>query len=230
MSGSDACAAIRKISDVPIIMFTSSNEAAEVRDAILKGATDFVLKSTGVSVLTERVKHHLARPIPESRTVASQDATHQNPATLSAPKQGSPNPTNEIRSTSLIVDPDEASRGIVKAVLIRLNQDVIEVSTAEEAVTAFKEHRPEILITEWALPGSDGYNLLTRLKRGRSTGNAYKLIMSQRLTPEAHRKARFAGAHNFLNKPLDPGKVEMMIADYVRKTVRKLRQRASKAA
>ncbi len=35
MSVSDSCAAIRKISVVPIIMFTSSNEASDVRYAIV---------------------------------------------------------------------------------------------------------------------------------------------------------------------------------------------------
>ena len=47
MSGADACAAIRKTSNVPIIMFTSTNDAAEVSEAIVNGATDFVLKTAG---------------------------------------------------------------------------------------------------------------------------------------------------------------------------------------
>ena len=59
MSGADACAAIRKTSNVPIIMFTSTNDAAEVSEAIVNGATDFVFKTTGVTEWSRLTWTHL---------------------------------------------------------------------------------------------------------------------------------------------------------------------------
>ena len=233
MSGSNACAAIRKTSNVPIIMFTSSDNAAEVRDAISKGATDFVLKSTGISVLTERVKFHLAKLklLPQNNAVAA--TATRTPDLITAGNQDSTNPGNTIRTTSLIIDPDEGSRDIVKAVLTRLNQTIIEVGTAAEAIAAFKKHRPQILFTEWSLPDMDSFSMLSEMKRGRSARsnkNVYKFIMSVRLSPEAHRKARFVGITDFLYKPLDGAKVEQLVADCVRQALRNLKRKAARAA
>lgn len=236
MSGSDACAVIRRSSDVPIIMFTSSNDEAEVRDAILKGATDFVLKSTGVSILTERVRFHLAKNSAPTRNPAARTAPAKAPVAASANIERPPEAPKRIRTTSLIIDPDEESRKVVRNVLARLNQNVIEVGTAAEAIAAFKKHGPDIVITEWTLPDMDAFSMLSKLKKGRNSkaaktaGPAYKFIMSARISPEAHRKARFAGITSFLYKPLDSVKVESMIADCVRKTLRNLKRAASQAA
>ncbi len=225
MSGSDACAAIRQTSDVPIIMFTSSNNAAEVRDAISKGATDFVLKSTGVSELTERIKFHL-----EKRQLLDQDPATQETTVPTATKQVSTRPQEQLRTTCLIIDPDEESREVIRAVFERLNQDVIEVGTAAEAIAAFKHHDPDILITEWSLPDVDAFTMLSELKRDRNAKGVFKIVMSARLAPEAQRKARFVGITNFLYKPFDGAKVEMIIAVCVRKALRNLKRRAAKAA
>jgi DNA-binding response OmpR family regulator len=225
MSGSDACAAIRQTSDVPIIMFTSSNNAAEVRDAIHKGATDFVLKSTGVSVLTERIKFHLAKRQPLDQDPATQETT-----VITARKQVSTRPPEQLRTTSLIIDPDEESREIIRAVFERLNQDVIEVGTAADAIAAFEHHDPDIVITEWSLPDMDAFTMMSELKRDRNAKNVFKIAMSTRLAPEAQRKAHYVGITDFLYKPFDGAKVETIIAVCVRKALRNLRRRASKAA
>jgi DNA-binding response OmpR family regulator len=62
MSGPNACAIIRQDSQVPVIMFTSSNDVAEFSDAIIKCGSDFVLKSTGVIELIVRIEFHLNKP------------------------------------------------------------------------------------------------------------------------------------------------------------------------
>ena len=73
MSGIDVCTLIRDTSDTPVIMFTAIEEKGDVIAAIQRGATDYVLKDTGVMELLRRVKHHLEdRPTgtAESRAAA----------------------------------------------------------------------------------------------------------------------------------------------------------------
>jgi len=216
MSGPDTCAAIRKTSDVPVIMFTSTNDATEVKDAIMKGATDFVLKTTGVIELTDRIAYHLDKFVPVELPAIQ--------------KTVSVAPTNKLATTTLIVDPDEEVRSTIAAILTRLNQNVIEASTAAEAIVRFKQDKPDIVITERTLPDMDGFNMFKELNTARNNKKLLKLMMSTRLSPEANRKAHFAGITNFLNKPLDPGKAEMMVADCVRKAMRVKKQRLAKAA
>lgn len=61
MSGIDVCTLIRHESDVPVIMFSGVNESDDVRLAIQRGATDYVLKDTGFRELLNRVSKHLNR-------------------------------------------------------------------------------------------------------------------------------------------------------------------------
>lgn len=220
LNGEDACAEIRKVSNVPIIMFTSTNDAPAVKKAIRKGATDFVLKSSGMAALTERIAFHLKS---------------QNKKAPAKPAPAGPQKTvavagGEIRSTVLIIEPDEKNRELIKSVVVRLKQNAVEVATAEEAIAAFKQHRPHIVITEWSLPDMDAFNMLTKLKPTRRIKAATKIMMSKRLSPEAHRKAQFVGIKKFVDKPLTDYKVDKIVADSVRNMLRILKASAAKAA
>ncbi len=219
LSGPDTCAVIRQSSQIPVVIFTSSNDADEVRDAIKKGASDFVLKSTGMIELTERIAFHLNK--------LKFATTKTTPSEI---KTASEAPRKRLATTTLIIDPDEKSRSIIKSVLTRLNQSVVEASNATEAITAFKHHSPDIIISEWSLPDNDGFSMLSELKRVRRGKELLTVMMSARLSPEAQRKAHFLGITNFLVKPLNPAKVEMMIADSVRQTIRNKKRNAGKAA
>jgi CheY-like chemotaxis protein len=223
MSGPNTCAFIRRTSDVPIIMFTSTDDAEEVKNAILKGATDFVLKSSGVTELTERIEFRLKEI---GKQVAQNDLaiTPATPIVAPAPSRA------PLKTTTLVIDPDETSRAAVKAVLTRLNQDCVEASSAEEAIQAFQRNIPDIVITEWSLPDMDAYSMLSQFKQKRGGKELIKLMMSSRLTPEAQRKATYGGITAFLQKPLDGGKVEVLVADSVRKAIRGLKKQARKAA
>ncbi len=61
MSGIDVCTLIRHESDVPVIMFSGVDESDDVKMAIQRGATDYVLKDTGFKELLSRVSKHLQR-------------------------------------------------------------------------------------------------------------------------------------------------------------------------
>lgn len=61
MSGIDVCTLIRHESDVPVIMFSGVDESDDVRLALQRGATDYVLKDTGFRELLNRVSKHLSR-------------------------------------------------------------------------------------------------------------------------------------------------------------------------
>lgn len=205
MSGVQTCSAIREASTTPIIMFTSAGESDEVHDAISAGATDFVLKTTGISELISRVELHLSSsPSPEKASTQAENKT-----------------------LSLIVDPDDASRNAIKGVLARLNQNSVEARSANEAAVLFDQYNPDIVISEWKLPDRDAFKLFSEIQ---SSKDVAKLMMSKRLSPEAQRKAHFVGITNFLNKPLNPAQVEVMVADCVRKVMNQRKSRMRVAA
>lgn len=219
MSGPETCAVIRQTSNVPVIMFTSTNDSAEVQDAIIKGASDFVLKSTGVVELTDRIAFHLGN-------INADDASNNVVKT----KTVSAAPIKRPATTTLIIDSDEEARSVIKAVLTRLNQGVEEATSATEAIALFKKVDPDIVISEWKLPDMDGFKMLTELKGTKKSKDLVRMMMSSRLSPEAQRKAHFLGIKNFLIKPLSASKVELMVADCVRTAIRNKKIKAGKAA
>jgi hypothetical protein len=54
--------------------------------------------------------------------------------------------------------------------------------------------------------------------------------MSERLSPETQRKSNFVGINNFLKKPLNGRKLEILIGDCVKKALRNLKNGTSAAA
>jgi DNA-binding response OmpR family regulator len=228
MNGIDVCAVIRQTSDIPIIMFTSADDVADVNGAILKGATDFVLKTTGINELADRVEAHLQRelePLKPRVTVAPPGTTPLLPNVHTS--TGS---RNAFKSFTVVIDPDKKSRARIIGTLKRLNQDFIEVETAAEGALAIERHDPDIVVTEWQLPDMDAFKMFSELKRGDNAKEIARVIMSDRLSPETLRKSNFVGISNILEKPLNVGKVEVMVGDCVRTALNNLKRNATPAA
>ncbi len=60
MTGVELCRKIRCFSRVPLVMFTADDDLHEVEAAIAEGATDYVLKNSGIDELIDRITEHLA--------------------------------------------------------------------------------------------------------------------------------------------------------------------------
>lgn len=64
----------------------------------------------------------------------------------------------------LVVDDEAGIRQIVRMALTRINVDVIEAKSAEEAFTLVLKCQPDIVLTDIRLPLLDGLELARRLK------------------------------------------------------------------
>ncbi len=231
MNGSDVCAVIRQTSDIPIIMFTSADDVELVNGAILKGATDFVLKTTGIEELAARVQSHLLKQREPLKPAITSSSVFGGPASDELPKNlhVSDSAPNAIKTFTVIIDPDKESRSKIASILARLNQDFIEVESAGEGIAAIKDYDPDIIVTEWSLPDMDTFKMFSSLRRGLKEKKLIRIITSDKLSPETQRKSNFVGINNFLEKPIDAGKVEVLVGDCVKKALRNLKRSASMA-
>ena len=57
-TGNEFCKKIRAASDLPVIMYTAEAYEHTVKGCIEAGATDYVLKDTGIEELVSRVRKH----------------------------------------------------------------------------------------------------------------------------------------------------------------------------
>ncbi|MCQ8102799.1 response regulator transcription factor [Methylomonas sp. SURF-2] len=80
---------------------------------------------------------------------------------------------------------------------------VAEAGDAEQAYRQFKQHRPDLVLTDISLPGGSGLELIRRIKQ--HSGNAAILVFSMHQNPEFALRALRAGALGYVTKSSEPG-------------------------
>ena len=96
---------------------------------------------------------------------------------------------------------------MVAAAVQRLGHSVLQAQDGSEGWDAFTLHRPEVVITDWAMPGIDGTELSARI-RAAEGGYTYIMLLTARADEDASRDAVRAGADDVLAKPPDPAELE----------------------
>ena len=90
---------------------------------------------------------------------------------------------------------------------------------AEEGFRLFKIERPDVLLTDIAMPAEDGYSLLRRL-RAEEARNGLRRTPAAAITAYAREedKSRLtaAGFDTYLAKPLEPAAVVRLVRDLSR--------------
>jgi DNA-binding response OmpR family regulator len=113
----------------------------------------------------------------------------------------------------LVAEDDAVSRRVLEAVLERMGHECAVTADGDEAWArlADGEGAPEVLITDWMMPGLAGPDLCRKVRE--RYGESVYVVMLTALSGEAHvRAAMDAGADDFLTKPLDRNQLAMRLA------------------
>jgi DNA-binding NarL/FixJ family response regulator len=108
----------------------------------------------------------------------------------------------------LIVDDEPGTRLATAAAVERLGHTATQAADAEEALRAYAAELPDVVVTDWEMPGMDGTELVARIRAHRAPGYTYVLLLSGRAGEDAAREAVRAGADGVLAKPLDTAALE----------------------
>ena len=100
----------------------------------------------------------------------------------------------------LLVDDDEDGRRVFRAVLRRAGADVVDVSSAALALEAMALRRPDIVLTDIAMPQTDGYALARRL---REEYRDLKIIAVSAF-PAGRAAAKDSVFDAYVTKPVEP--------------------------
>jgi CheY-like chemotaxis protein len=93
-------------------------------------------------------------------------------------------------------------------VVERLGHRALQADDGEQALERFAAERPDVVITDWSMPGLDGTQLVSRLRADPAPGYTYLVLLSGRAGEDAAREAARAGADEVLAKPLDAAALE----------------------
>jgi PAS domain S-box-containing protein len=102
----------------------------------------------------------------------------------------------------LLVDDDREARQLVRAVLQYAGATVIAVESAALAMSALTKQQPDLVITDIAMPGMDGYALARDIRR-RPEMAGLKLVALSAF-PAGKVAATRSGFDEYLMKPIDP--------------------------
>ena len=108
--------------------------------------------------------------------------------------------------TVLVVDDEEDAREAMAVLLGQAGARVISASGAAEAIDTLDRERPDVLLSDIAMPGEDGYALIRRirLRSGESGGRIPAAALTSYATLEDRAKAIRAGYDEHIPKPVDP--------------------------
>ena len=137
-------------------------------------------------------------------------------------------PTGELEDTGrrterrrsaprvLLVDDDPTTRNLVSHFLRKEDFVVKKASGGSDGLARARNDRPDLLIVDTAVPGVNGFELLSLLKREPETRNLPVLILSSLDDEEAIVKSLDAGA-DYVIKPFSPrilvAKVKKILRD-----------------
>jgi CheY-like chemotaxis protein len=116
----------------------------------------------------------------------------------------------------LIVDDNESMRLMLRKLLVKAGFTGHTFAEAEDGKSAYDkvcEWQPDLVLSDWVMPGAFGPQLLVRI---RETGNAVPFVFVTGVETEHWRETALAnGAVNFISKPYTPADLRTALADII---------------
>ena len=117
----------------------------------------------------------------------------------------------------LAVDDDASTQDLVATMLLMYGVSVRTAGRASDAIQILSEWRPDVLLTDIAMPGEDGYALIRRVRAlPSSIGEIPAVALTAYTDPQSVQDAFAAGFDAHLGKPLEPH----VLADALTKVLR----------
>ena len=123
----------------------------------------------------------------------------------SSPSSTAPE-TRDSRRLILIVDDEPSVRAMVHAsIRVRgTGYRVVEAGNASEAVAQARQHRPDLVLLDVALPDHDGFWVCRTLKTTPETAHIPVVMLTAMSLPSDRERAVEAGADGYVVKPFSP--------------------------
>jgi sigma-B regulation protein RsbU (phosphoserine phosphatase) len=113
-------------------------------------------------------------------------------------------PDTASSGTILIVDDSRVQRKILSAHLRRFGYRVVEAASAEEGLVACIDNAPDIIISDWMMPGMSGLEFCRVFRAQKSDRYCYFILLTSRTDKAEVARGLESGADDFLTKPVNP--------------------------
>ena len=96
-------------------------------------------------------------------------------------------------------------RDILELIEYNLNKEGMDVDIYTDssiALTEIVKNKPDLVISDWMMPGQDGLEVFRQLKSNKRTKNIPLLMLTCKSSLHDYREARQAGARDYIVKPV----------------------------
>ena len=108
------------------------------------------------------------------------------------------------KQTVLIVDDEAPIRDMVQLSLELAGFRVLQAANAREAHSAILDGRPDIVLLDWMMPETTGFELLRRLRKDEMTANLPVIMLTARVEEGNRVQGLEGGADDYVTKPFSP--------------------------
>ncbi|MBG6179540.1 GGDEF domain-containing response regulator [Arthrobacter sp. CAN_A1] len=104
----------------------------------------------------------------------------------------------------LVVDDDPGSLMVAKAVVEQSGYECLSATNGDAAWDLFQEYQPQVVVTDWMMPGLDGLQLCKAIRSGETDTYTYLVLLTSFGSQDDVLAGMDAGADDYVTKPLDP--------------------------
>jgi PAS domain S-box-containing protein len=141
----------------------------------------------------------IAEPLPPSRETKSRETSNIPKTALSGVKV-------------LVVDDESDARELLKVILGQYGAEVITAESAEEALNNLSLSLPHVLVSDIGMPGSDGYELIRRVRNYPPASRLHAVALTAYAGKEDRERALSEGFNDYLSKPVEASELIEIVA------------------
>lgn len=118
-------------------------------------------------------------------------------------KDAGDRPRDDVQRRVLVVDDSKMQRRILSAQLARSGYQVLEAGSAEEALTICAKTEPDLVISDWMMPGMTGIEFCRAFRAMERAGYGYFILLTSKSDKTDVARGLEMGADDFLSKPVN---------------------------
>lgn len=111
----------------------------------------------------------------------------------------------------LVVDDSRLQRKILSSSIKRWGYRVVEADSGEEAIRQCLEHKPELVISDWMMPGMSGLQFCQEFRTLTLDSYGYFILLTSKSEKNDVAEGLDSGADDFLTKPVDGNELRARI-------------------
>ncbi len=112
----------------------------------------------------------------------------------------------------LVVDDSRLQRRILVASLKKWGFEVVEADSGESAMEICREEAPDLILSDWMMPGMNGIEFCRNLRKMNSDNYSYFILLTSKSEKNEIAEGLHSGADDFLTKPVSSDELRARIS------------------